>query len=235
MLWSRRMASSDSSERFVEVREREVTLSGSQPDVIATGGPGWSFVRGAQALLGWMREGYGPADVPGEHRFHPHLAVSWDPAETTHPAVEEKIGEALLALPENDPSTDALLIDAGPLVLLEWPVGFRFGQIFEDRVGVPSADRSLAIVAAALTHEKVRLPSELARLCAFQKNREALPSLFTLVERGATFDGWMDVIDLAAEVGDKADAATLKRLARGRVAGDVRQALLAVAKELERG
>lgn len=234
MLWSRRV-SNGSEERVVEVDAQKVALIGGKPEVIATGGPGWAFVRGAQALLGWVREGYAPIDAPAEHRFHPLLSVQWNPAETTQPAAEEKIGEALLALPENDPSTEALLIDAGPLVLLEWPVGFRFGQIFEDRVGLPVADRALAIVAAALTHEKARLPSELARLCAFQKNREALPSLLTLVERGATFDGWMDVIDLAAEVGDRADAATLKRLARGRVAGDVRQALLAVAKELERG
>lgn len=247
-LWSRRFvrdsskdAASDSrggsDVRTVMVREREVVIDGTK-DRWETLGPGWSFVRGAKAVLSLVQEGFVPADEPGEHRFHPLLPTVWDPAALAHPAVEVLVGEALLALPlERMPSAagDALLVEAGPLVLLEWPVGFRFGEIFEARLGVPLAEEALSRVASTLASEKVRLPSELARLCALQKNAAALPALFTLVERGATFDGWMDVIDLAAEVGEKADGVTLKRLARGRVAADVREALLAVAKELERG
>jgi hypothetical protein len=228
-LWSRRF-SRGTKLREVTVREREVVLEGTK-ERWDTLGPGWSFVRGAKAVLGLVQEGFVPADAPGEHRFHPLLPVVWDPAQLSHPAVEVRVGEALLG-PSLD---DALLLDAGPLVLLEWPVGFRFGEIFEARLGSPVAEEALSRVASTLASEKVRLPSELARLCALQKNAAALPALLTSVERGATFDGWMDVIDLAAEVGEKSDAATLKRLARGRVAADVREALLAVAKELERG
>lgn len=231
-LWSRRF-SRGAELREVTVREREVALEGTK-ERWDTQGPGWAFVRGAQAVLGLVQEGFVPADAPGEHRFHPLLSVTWDPAELSHPAVEVRVGEALRDLPPSD-AADALLLDAGPLVLLEWPVGFRFGEIFEARLGSPLAEEALSRVASTLASEKVRLPSELARLCALQKNAAALPALLTLVERGATFDGWMDVIDLAAEVGEKSDAATLKRLARGRVAADVREALLAVAKELERG
>lgn len=231
LLWSRRFVRDGEAPRAVTVQERVVHVDGPHGgERIETTGAGWSFVRASQAIVGFIKDGWARDDGPGAHRFHPSLTVSWDPATTSHPAVEQQLGEALLAR-EPDVATLAL---AAPLVLLEWPVGFRFGEVFEAHRGA-SSDAALADVARALESQKTaKLPKELARVCAVTENAQAIAPLLSLLARGASFDGWMDVIDLCAAVGDPVHAPTLKRLAKGRVAADVRDALLAVARQISR-
>ena len=230
-LWSRRLAKAGEAHRSVTAFDRAVHVDGPQGgERIETPGAGWSFVRASQAIVGLIKDGWARDDGPALHRFDASLPVRWDPAVATHPAVEQLLGETLLAA---DPGGATLELVA-PLVLLEWPVGFRFGEVFEVHRSA-HAERALASVARTLVERKTaKLPLELARVCAVTENAEAVAPLLTLVERGAAFDGWMDVIDLCAVVGDPAHAPTLKRLAKGRVAADVRDALLAVARQLAR-
>lgn len=234
-LWSRRYVREGWAPHTVEVDEREVRILGKKNEAHATLGAGWSFVRAAHVILGWVKEGASPEDPPAQHRFHPQLPLTWDPSTTTHPEVEKKLGLALVALEPKGEHTAELLHAAGPLVLLEWPVGFRFAEIFEARLGVPAAERALTAVATELSQRKARLPAELARVCALQKNASALAPLLKLAEHGASVDGYFDLCDLAAEVGKKSDAAALERLSRGKVPSDVRDTLLAVARELKKG
>jgi len=232
-LWSRRYVRAGGSPHTVEVDEREVRLLGKKNEVYPTLGAGWSFVRAANAILGWIKEGARPEDGPAEHRFHPLLPLTWDPSRTTHPEVEARLGRALVALDPASPDTDALLLASGPLVLLEWPVGFRFAEIFEARLDLPIAGRAITEVALELSRHKARLPAELARLAAVQQNAAALPSLLRLAEQGASVDGWFDLCELASEVGTRGEAAALERLSRNKVPSDVRDALLAIAKDLK--
>lgn len=220
----------------MQIDAAEVAIeTDGKTDIHPSAGAGWSFVRAQKAMVSALSEGWDAADVAGdetaEHRFHPALNVTWNPTSVSHPAAEARIGEGLLALDPEDPANATLLVDAAPLLLVQWPVGFRFASIFER----PSAatEQALAAIAKRLADDRAaKLPMELTRVCAQTVNAAALGPLLTLVERGAPFDGWMDVIDLCAEVGDPQYAATLKRLAKGRVAPDIRQALLAVAREL---
>lgn len=231
-LWSRRYVRAGWAPHTVEVDEREVRLLGKKAEQHPTLGAGWSFVRAAHAILGWVKEGARPEDLPAEHRFHPLLPLTWDPSRTTHPEVEAQLGRALVAL-DPGPDTDALLLAAGPLLLLEWPVGFRFAEIFESRPGVAAASRAVTEVALELSRKKARLPAELARVAAVQNNAAALPPLLRLAEQGASVDGWFDLCELASEVGTRGDAAALERLSRSKVPSDVRDALLAIAKDLK--
>jgi hypothetical protein len=231
MLWSRRFVRGESI-RVVRVDAAEVAIeTDGKADVIATDGPGWSFVHAQRAMVKALDEGWDAADTASEHRFHERLAVTWDPTVVSHPAAEAMIGEALFSLDPTDPANAAVLTDAAPLLLVQWPVGYRFGAIFERPS--PVTESALAAITQHLADDaSARLPMELTRVCTQTVNAAALSALLVLVERGAPFDGWMDVIDLCAEVGDPQHAPTLKRLAKGRVAADIRQALLAVAREL---
>lgn len=231
MLWSRRLYRGESIQTIV-VSDGQISIdTGGRTEVQTSRGPGWSFVLACRAMVSALREGWESADEPGEHRFHPALPITWDPAAITHPAAEGLIGEALAALDPGDASNATVLFDAAPLLLVQWPVGYRFAAIFERPSTVGTS--AIAEIAHTLAADPTaKLPMELTRVCAQTTNAEALPALLALVERGAPFDGWMDVIDLCAEVGDPQHAPTLKRLAKGRVALDIRQALLAVAREL---
>jgi len=235
VLWSRRFSRGESL-RVVRIEDAQVAIeTDGEAEVHPSDGAGWSFVRAQKAMVSALSEGWESADAAGdqiaEHRFHPALPLTWNPASVSHPAAEALIGEGLLALDPEDPANATLLTDAAPLLLVQWPVGFRFAAIFER----PSAvtERALTSLAQRLAEDaSTKLPMELTRVCTQTVNAASVGSLLTLVERGAPFDGWMDVIDLCAEVGDPQHAPTLKRLAKGRVAADIRQALLAVAREL---
>ncbi len=232
MLWSRALSRGEARRVVTVETDRVIVETDGVLEITPTLGPGWSFVHAQRALTSALSEGWDRGDRdPAEHRFHPALPVTWDPSQITHPAVEARIGAALLALDPNDAANAQLLTDAAPLLLVQWPVGFRFAAIFERPSEV--TERAIADIAQHLARDpRSKLPMELTRVCAQTVNADALPALLTLVERGAPFDGWMDVIDLCAEVGDPQHAPTLKRLAKGRVALDVRQALLSVAREL---
>lgn len=234
MLWSRRMIRDGAVPVTIEVDEREVRRVAAKTEAHATLGAGWSFVRAAQLYVELFKDGARAEDPSAEHRFHPLLSVRWDPHTTSHPEVEQKVGEALLAVDPRSEHAGVLFGAAAPLVLLEWPVGFRFGAIFEAHVGVPAAERALVDVATELAKRKAKLPGELARLCLSNLSRAALAPLLSLAEQGASFEDWMVVAELASEIDDPAIAPTLERLARGKVDKDVKDTLLAVAAELKK-
>lgn len=142
--------------------------------------------------------------------------------------VERRLGDALA-----EAGAPALPF-ATPLLLLDWPVGYRFAALFEARPRDRAARAAVAAAIAALDDRDLPAAGELLRIALVQRNAAALGAALALLPRARSFDLWMDVLELAHDIGGHAHAERLRALGRGRVPRDAREPLRELVRELSR-
>lgn len=142
--------------------------------------------------------------------------------------LERRLGEALTGLGAQ------ALAHAAPLLLLSWPVGYRFAALFEARPRDRGGRDAVARAIAAHPPSDAAAAAELLRVALVQRNAAALAPALALLPAVRSFDSWMDVLELADDVGDRRHVPMLRALARGRVPADAREPLGELTREIQR-
>lgn len=146
----------------------------------------------------------------------------------SRPEVERRLGDALARF--GAPA----LAHAVPLLLLGWPVAYRFAALFEVSPRDANAHRAVARAIARLDPGDIPSAGELFRIALVQRNTVALGPALALLPRVRSFDSWMDVLELADDVGDQRHLPALRALGHGRVPSDARQPLRELTREIAR-